>query len=589
MLLGGRASAAPSGPGVSPGAGNLLLWQGSQSNLFRPYVQEAANDVSRYIISTDARDGSTDLTDWLLLGSGDFDGDGDGDYLWLNKWSGDVTIWLMRGTFIKSRSPFLGQVPRLADGSPAPAFIADMDQDGKSEVIWELDALPPSKTNQHGIVPDPDGIARYRYKQWRFDLTSVVPVNETSGATKGRIRGIGQFNGTGGLEMVTTGGDQIGTVHTYISFGDGTSREGPIVTSTMQVKGVGDFDGNGTTDLVWQRTGTGDVTVWEMADARFVRAYSYYPAKNWTFGGVGDLDRNGVSDMLWRNRDGLVWIWSFNSKFQVHYGVTGLQASNDTLLVGTTTTRQPLGTIYLIPWLFLPSSATRCPDFDMSIIDDAGASVVYHMPRDGDNSPTPQQSGIGANGNKHCDYNISHTGESGTYTLTTTLGANGPVRITPNDSASVRICVDGSGDGTTCKPVANDPSQPPPPQTILFNLSLFGGLPNYQPQTNEPIWYLSGFPAFAGSGTLLNLGATGAIRIPTKGNTVTDCNDPQKSVLLGANQSLGASGMMKVFGASTVPFTGASAIQLAACRVGPLDSAVIPSTLPVQVTIQKTN
>ena len=55
---------------------------------------------------------SSDLTvstDWVIAGSGDFDGDGRSDILWRNI-SGAVGYWAMNGAAILSM-PILGSAP----------------------------------------------------------------------------------------------------------------------------------------------------------------------------------------------------------------------------------------------------------------------------------------------------------------------------------------------------------------------------------------------------------------------------------------------------------------------------------------------
>jgi hypothetical protein len=236
----------------------------------------------------------------------------------------------------------------------------------------------------------------------------------------------------------------------------------------------------------------------------------------------------------------------------------------------------------------MPGSATECPDFNLTITDAGGVADTYRMPDDsGQPRPAPIQGGIGINGNKYCSYYLHYVGLSGPYTITTSLGGRTAVVIPAGPASDhTRICADVSADGYTCTPVPNPPPPVPQPvrQTIPFNLSLFANLPNYLPKSGEPIWYFARFPAFSGSGKLVDVGAAAPITIPTKGNSVSDCNDSSKVIFLGPGQFLGASGMTKVFGTSLVSFTGANQIQLAACQ----QTLETPApTMTIYVTVEK--
>jgi hypothetical protein len=481
-------------PGIKPGMGNVLLWQ---ENYRGVSFMEAMHWSKHYNggVVTDTRDGNsyTDLSSWVLLGSGDFDGDGYGDFLWLNKSSGDVAVWLMKGTLIKNMPPVLGQVPRLADGSPARVFIADMDQDGKSDIVWAGDRLPEKKTTPLDLNPEnrltPLDLnpqpPRYWYRRWRIDFTSSTPVvTESSGATIGSIQAIGQFDGTGGLDLMATyeGYTGIfpaihptGLVHTRFYFANGTSREGPQVSTAWQVRGAGDFDGNGTTDVLWQRSATGEVEVWEMAGGNYVRSHrlSTNYTHPWTIHAVGDLDGNGVSDIVQRrNSDGWMTVWSLGPNFEVlDWGAPGHQADKATMLVGTVSTQQRLGSVRLQPWLFLPNSAQQCPNFDVTVTESGGVSMTYRVVEEDFLLPSPLEGGVGTNGNKYCMYNDhQYIGIAGPYTITTSRGGQTTVTV-PADrdfGQQFQFCAASGAieNGTACLPVPNSPTGPvpnPPP------------------------------------------------------------------------------------------------------------------------------
>ena len=68
---------------------------------------------------------------------------------------------------------------------------------------------------------------------------------------------------------------------------------------------MGDADGDGNADLVWRDTGTGLVAAWYMAAETGAGDRSAVLASNlpfnWIIAGIGDLDNNGTADVVWRN------------------------------------------------------------------------------------------------------------------------------------------------------------------------------------------------------------------------------------------------------------------------------------------------
>lgn len=92
----------------------------------------------------------------------------------------------------------------------------------------------------------------------------------------------------------------------------------PIVESNP-VKA--DFDNDGISDLLWRNSNTGDNGIWFMNDAD--QGGSFGPTDkvaieddddpNWVISGVGDFNRNGTEDIVWRNfSTGKNFVWLMN-------------------------------------------------------------------------------------------------------------------------------------------------------------------------------------------------------------------------------------------------------------------------------------
>ena len=109
--------------------------------------------------------------------------------------------------------------------------------------------------------------------------------------------------------------------------------------ASWNVAGVGDFNGNGNGDLLWRNT-NGSVIDWTMNGAQIASAQSVTlggtpvaPDASWNVAGIGDFNGDGKSDVLWQNTNGSLIDWTMNGSqitsqperhLRGHFGGTGL-------------------------------------------------------------------------------------------------------------------------------------------------------------------------------------------------------------------------------------------------------------------------
>src|SRR5215469_2347182 len=81
----------------------------------------------------------------------------------------------------------------------------------------------------------------------------------------------------------------------------------------MQAIGIGDFLGNGVSDIVFQNN-NGQVSIWEMNGNSIEQSMiiPQNPGTSWHAIGTGDYIGNGISDILFRNTNGQIAIWDMN-------------------------------------------------------------------------------------------------------------------------------------------------------------------------------------------------------------------------------------------------------------------------------------
>jgi len=119
----------------------------------------------------------------------------------------------------------------------------------------------------------------------------------------------------------------------YMWFMDGLTITSQGVAGTLpiawhwQIKGVGDFDGDGNSDILWRNSVSGMVYIWFMNGRTIVsqgKAGILPIAWHWQIKGVGDFDGDGNDDIMWRNSgSGSVYLWLMNGLTISSQGTVG--------------------------------------------------------------------------------------------------------------------------------------------------------------------------------------------------------------------------------------------------------------------------
>jgi hypothetical protein len=294
-----------------------VLWRQTNPQTFaQNFVQWSMNGANLTASRTDTFQGGTILPDasWNVLGTGDFNGDGKSDILWQHA-DGSLTAWLMNDSTIVSdgylRSQ--GQIV-MPNSSWSVAGTGDFDGDGRDDILWR-------KTDGSLVEWLMNGTTITSTQTPTFQGNAVSPDQSWSVVAMGDFNGDGHQdilwrNSNGSLQEWLMNGATITASQALTFQGSAVSPD-----SSWSVIAAGDFNGDGSTDLLWRQSGTGSLLEWQMNGTQITssQAVSFQgkplttPDASWSLVEIGDFNGDNKSDALWRqSTTGALSEWLMN-------------------------------------------------------------------------------------------------------------------------------------------------------------------------------------------------------------------------------------------------------------------------------------
>jgi hypothetical protein len=189
---------------------------------------------------------------WRVIGTGDLNGDGMPDIVWQHVVDGWLAVWLMNGNAVLTTE--LLSIDHIADVNWIIRAVGDIDGDGHADLIWQ------HRTGGWIAV-------------WFMNGSQVLSTN-------------------------------------YLSINR-------VADPDWEIVGAGDTNGDRVADIVWQHRTQGWLAVWYLNGTQVVGtqllSIPRMPDPTWHIRGVGDSNGDGRADVLWQNdTSGFLGLWYLN-------------------------------------------------------------------------------------------------------------------------------------------------------------------------------------------------------------------------------------------------------------------------------------
>ena len=236
-----------------------------------------------------------------FLGIGDFSGRHKSDLLFQDMDTGLVKFWSGFDGFVDSQREV-----RTVKPGWAVEGVADLDGDGKSDIIWRFTSTPANPSPN----PDDNGVVF----AWYMNDASISQVKHRGGApVSWNLIGAADLHGNGRADMIwVSPTNQIRSLtaqpnREFVNELIGTVPAGYVVNR------LGDFDGDGKADILF-RNAQGKLKLWSMNGITIANQIDLPDSDpTWELYAIADLNGDGTMDVIFRKPDNTLVVWLMNA------------------------------------------------------------------------------------------------------------------------------------------------------------------------------------------------------------------------------------------------------------------------------------
>ncbi len=249
-----------------------------------------------------------------------YDFNGDGNAdIILQDPSGAIRLWYMEK---ETRKRQIDLEPPAGDACRKLAGAADFNRDGK------LDLLLQHRCGERWSLA-------VRYLDGAAAIGEAPLLPSADGEAGLAVVGVGDFNGDGNPDILfqqTAGEDRP----VQIRYLDGTVQIGSQAVTPdagdapRAVAGVADFNGDGKPDILFQEDAEGYTRLsvrfmdggTPVGTGEIAASTPLKSASSWRVGEAADFDGDGKPDILWESKDGLLYLWHLDGLRQTGGALT---------------------------------------------------------------------------------------------------------------------------------------------------------------------------------------------------------------------------------------------------------------------------